>query len=120
MKSHAEYTEKIECSYLFLNTLKKENNFEFFPSVSGLTNSGGQLNLGFSTYALKILYMTKKLEIDYENRIDKWAKYLNTYQKENKNFPKNSFIDEALLKYYKNLPFKEDFKYTYCNKIRNK
>ena len=52
--------------------------------------------------------MTKKLEIDYENRIDKWAKYLNTYQKENKNFPKNSFIDEALLKYYKNLPFKEN------------
>ena len=97
MKSHAEYTEKIECSYLFLNTLKKENNFEFFPSVSGLTNSGGQLNLGFSTYALKYLYMTK-IEIDYENRIDKWAKYLNTYQKENKNFPKNSFIDEALLR----------------------
>ena len=112
MKSHAEYTEKIDCSYLFLNTLKKENDFEFFPSVSGLTNSGGKLNLGFSTYALKILYMTKKLEIDYENRIDKWAKYLNTYQKENKNFPKNSFIDEALLKYYKNLPFKENFKYT--------
>ena len=49
MKSHAEYTEKIECSYLFLNTLKKENNFEFFPSVRGLTNSGGQLNLGISS-----------------------------------------------------------------------
>ena len=30
MKSHAEYTEKIDCSYLFLNTLKKENDFEFF------------------------------------------------------------------------------------------
>ena len=81
MKSLAEYTEKIESSYLFLNTLKKENDFEFFPSASGLTNSGSQLNLGFSTYALKILYMTNKLEIDYENRVDQWAKYLNTYQK---------------------------------------
>ena len=44
----------------FLKDLEKDNQYTFYPSSSGVTEYGKKLNLGFSTFGLKIRYMLLK------------------------------------------------------------
>jgi hypothetical protein len=93
----------------FVNSLKKDNRFEFYPSLSGCTDIGQKINLGFSNYGLKIKFMLG--EISEPNLINDWSEYLNSYQVEDKNFPKNSFVDRAFLDGYNNLDLKNELKF---------
>ena len=78
----------------FLMSLKKNNDFEFYPALDGLTNAGKNINLGFSCFALKCFFILDKWEDLENNEKDRWAKYLNSYQTNNDSkFPYGSFID---------------------------
>lgn len=110
MKNIEKYLDIIENTYEYLESLKKENDFEYFPSRNGLTSYGKNLNLGFSTYALKILYMLRKPEITNQENLDLWSNYINSYQKTINPFPENSFIDEVMINSYKNNNLKSQFK----------
>lgn len=111
MKNLDRYNKKLVNSISYLDNLKKENNFEYSPSLSGVTENGKKLNLGFSTYALKILYMTNKLDTKTEFKKDKWAEYINSYQCDIEKLPKNSFVDHTLLNYYMKSNLKDSLKY---------
>ncbi len=98
-------------SISFLEKLRKNKEFEYRPSTEGVTKNGEYLNLGFSCYALKIYFMTgtwHDLSTEYK---EGWIKYIKSYQSSSKNYPLNSFIDEALLSGFKNLSPKEELKY---------
>ncbi|MDA9732295.1 hypothetical protein N9U41_00465 [Acidimicrobiaceae bacterium] len=86
----------------FLDTLKLKNDFEFKNTIKGNTKNGENLKLGYSCYALKIYYtlgIWNKLNI---NEQKSWINYINSFQTQASRFPKNSYIDEALLNGYKN------------------
>jgi len=95
----------------YLDRLEKEKHYKYFPSIKGLTRNGELLELGFSTYALKIYFMTSKWENLSSQKKDEWIKYINSFQSNIKNFPSNSFVDQHLIGGYKNLSKKEDLKY---------
>ena len=102
MKNSSKYIDIIENTFIFLKSVEKDSEFEYYPSTKGLTKYGENINLGFSTYALKILYMLNKKEFNEKNHLDKWANYINSYQKSIKPFPTNSFIDNVMIDFYKN------------------
>jgi len=82
----------------FLDNLKKSNQYEYRPSLRGTTEQGHNIKLGFSCYALKILYILDNKTIE-DGVFEPWTKYLNSFQKKYKDFPQNSYIDEEFLKY---------------------
>ena len=53
----------------YLNKLEKEKHYKYFPSINALTRNGELLELGFSTYALKIYFMTSRWE-DLKTRMN--------------------------------------------------
>jgi len=97
----------------------KEDIFHFLPAQSGLTNAGKNLKLGFSCYALKMIYILDKwdsLQLDKKN---KWIASINDFQITNSEFPANSFIDDSYIYFYKNQGVEVHIKET-IKKILNK
>ena len=79
----------------FLNNLKKpEEDFSFFPALKGLTNDGKKLSLGFRLLCPKIYYMLGKTK-NIDNLVD-WAVYINSFQRDEKGLPRNSYVDSHL------------------------
>ena len=91
--------------YLF--KLQKNDKVSFHPSLTGLTNEGEKLQLGFSTYGLKLYYMLGIWDQLDNNHKDKWSKFINSFQQNIKSFPKNSYIDPVLLNSYKEQTLKK-------------
>lgn len=85
----------------FLNSLKKNDSiYSYFPVKKGITEYGQKLEVGFSNYALKILFTIGGWDnLTNEDKIN-WTNYINSFQVEKSNFPKNSFIDENYLNYF--------------------
>ena len=107
----------------FLENLKKEENYSFYPALKGLTNVGKSLNLGFSCYGLKIYYMTGAWDKLSEESKKDWLTYLNSFQISSNRFPENSFVDEYLVNDYDSLFTKNYYKYitkTLLNTFLNK
>ncbi len=87
---------------LFLDSLRQDKEkFLFKPVLQGITDYGDRLELGFSTYALKIYFMTGEWDNLKNEEQDIWIKLINSYQINLKGFPINSFIDQAYLDYFK-------------------
>ena len=85
----------------FLRSLKKnENIFSYFPVSTGITKYGQKLEVGFSTYALKILFITGEWNDLKDEHKKNWISYLNSFQVEKSNYPKNSFIDNNYLDFF--------------------
>ena len=101
----------------FLESLKKyEENYLYFPTKLGITQNGSNLSLGFSTYAMKLFYMTGQWN-EFSNSIqNSWINKINSYQNNHEFLPENSYIDEILLNYYLKPPLAKKLK----NKIKNK
>ena len=83
----------------YLEDLKKtDSEFTYYPVKSGITNDGKKLELGFSCYALKILKILNQIDTFSEQKIDNWAKYINSFQSNKDSF----FIDKEYLESFKN------------------
>ena len=71
----------------FLENLRKPNaQFSYFPALSGVTENGKKLNLGFSCYALKIKFMIGQLNDPDTEYINSWVTFINSFQKNNTMF----------------------------------
>lgn len=91
--------ERINKSTDFVKSLNYEK-FYFEPLKEGATNAGKELTLGFMCYGLKFYFMTG-LWNDLDDKIkDDWVDIVNSYQVENSQFPKNSFIDPSYVKHF--------------------
>jgi hypothetical protein len=96
-----ELNEILDSTELYLANLTKEENFKYYPAREGLTTYGKNLELGFSTFAIKILKMINKIE-EYE--IDLWVDYINSFQSlEYENIQNNFFVDPQLADSYNNV-----------------
>ena len=84
----------------YLDTLKKENIFEYFPTKKGLTQQGQDINLGFSCYALKCFHILDNTSLLTEENKEAWGNYLNNYQIESVRFPNYSYVDKNYLLSY--------------------
>ena len=95
----------------FLLSLKGNfNSFKFSPVLEGATKAGEELSLGFSCYVLKCYYMLGLWEkLDSETQSD-WIDYLNSFQKNIKEVPNNSFVDLPMYNFYNSPKRKYAFK----------
>ncbi len=81
----------------YLESLKSSSEDpEYFPVLENITEQGEKIKLGFSCFALKIIFILNQLE-NYD--LKNWTSYLNSYQNNIKGFPDNSFIDNNYLHY---------------------
>ena len=86
---------------LFLESLKQnEKQFLFNPVHEGITEYGEKLELGFSTYALKIYYMSGEWDKLKNQNQEIWIKLINSYQTNLEGFPNNSYIDQSYIDYF--------------------
>ena len=96
----------------FLNSIRKEeNNFSFYPLKRDFTKVGEKLNLGFSCYALKLFHILNIWNELDEKDSSEWKLYLNSFQKNYKSYPSNSFIDDEFLNGYEKLDFSQNVKF---------
>lgn len=87
----------------FLSSLSEgTSNYEYRNALSGNTENGLNLRLGYSCYALKIYYTIGLWEKLDNISKTQWAEYIQSFQKSILTFPKNSYVDEALINGYKN------------------
>ena len=64
-----EINEDFKEKYLvFLQSLSKENEFEYYPASEGLTRDGENISLGFSCFALKSFHILNEWENLSENK----------------------------------------------------
>ena len=64
-----EINEDFKEKYLiFLQSLSKENEFEYYPPSEGLTRDGENISLGFSCFALKSFHILNEWENLSENK----------------------------------------------------
>ena len=93
----------------FINSLKKSET-SFKPVLDGLTESGKNIELGFTCYALKTLYTINSLTVTDSKEIKKFSEFIKSFSKNKKSFPDYSFIDENYLNGYKKKYFLKLFK----------
>ena len=105
----------------YVSSLKKDGEYSYFPALNNLTYYGENLSLGFSTYALKIYFILNEWENLSQEQKNTWINYILSFQKNEKGFPSNSFIDKYLVENYHNLDLKRksiDFTKKTLNLIR--
>ncbi len=90
----------------YISSLKKRNEYSYFPARDNLTYYGKNLSLGFSTYALKIFFILNEWEKLSQEQKNAWINYILTFQKNDNRFPINSFIDKYLVENYQDLDLK--------------
>ena len=95
----------------YVKSLESEKNeFHFFPSKEGLTYWGEKVELGFSCLAIKSLYMLNIWDKLEEKKRLSWVQYINSFQKNKKDIPVNSFVDEVFIKYNQKFDIRRDIK----------
>ena len=103
-----ELNEILDSTEEYLTSLTKKEKFKYYPAKEGLTPYGENLELGFSTFAIKILKMINKIQ-EYE--IDLWVEYINSFQGiEHKNIQNNFFVDPFLVESYDNITLSSTLK----------
>jgi len=98
-------------SNLFLESLKKTKEPSFNPSLGGVSKYGYKLSLGFTCYGLKILKMTGEWENISASQKNNYINHLLSFQKKKSDFPKNYFVDDALISNYEKFFTVENFKF---------
>ncbi len=105
-----DYTDIIDSSEEFLNKLNKGEKFKYLPCLNGLTKNGQNLELGFTTFALKIFKMIDKLEND-SLLLSSWATYINSFQTtQYENIPNNFYVDPAMAVSYQDYSISDSIK----------
>ena len=94
----------VENVFNYLKSLEsKQDRYKFIPASDGLLRNGRNLNLGFSCLALKSFYITGLWDQLTNNEKKGWIEYINSFQKNAKGYPNNSFIDLNYLKGFTDL-----------------
>lgn len=99
----------------FIKNLQTEDQFNFRPANDGLTVYGETLSLGFSCLALKAYFMTSEWDKLSEKQNIEWINFINSFQVEKTKFPKNSFVDNEMIKSYTNKSFDKKVKDQFKN-----
>tara|TARA_B100001287_G_C22686114_1_gene533753 strand:- start:7542 stop:8639 length:1098 start_codon:yes stop_codon:yes gene_type:complete len=114
-----KYIEMIDSSEEFLFNLKKSEEFKYYPCLTGLNEFGNSLELGFTTFALKILKMINKLDRD-PKVLSEWSEFINSFQTNKfRNIPNNFYVDPAMVSSYDNYSITDSLKDN-TKKILNK
>lgn len=95
----------------YLNSLRKlEKSYEYYPAKKGTTQNGKNLSLGLSCYAIKILFTLNRWDEIEKSKRSGWVDYINSFQKNIKSLPSNSYIDNEIYNFYNNPSIKSSFK----------
>ena len=107
-----EINEDFKEKYLiFLQSLSKENEFEYYPASEGLTRDGENISLGFSCFALKSFHILNEWENLSENKKQEWVQYINSFQQDNiTTFDEGSFIDHFYIASIQKLSLTKEIK----------
>ena len=97
------YFQIFESTEEYLFSLSKGEKYKYYPCLEGRTDFGNNLELGFSTFALKLLKMIGKLNQINDKELNGWANFLNSFQTSDYDeLPNNFYVDSELAKSYLN------------------
>ena len=84
----------------FVNSLETKKDFIYIPVKYGFTKYGLDIELGFSCFAIKSLYILDEWKnLNHQIQCE-WINYLNSFQIKNfEYFPDGSFIDQNYFKF---------------------
>lgn len=94
----------------YLESLKRETGFFFNPTNDGLTNHGKNLQVGFSTFALKLYFIFGEWNNLTNNEKNEWISLINSFQLNKESLPRNSYIDSEVYNFYTKPPTKKRIK----------
>ncbi len=94
----------------YIEGLQRDKHFDFSPVNVGITKHGNNLKLGFSCYALKLLFITKKWDQLNSQKQNEWISFINSFQANLLNLPQNSFVDKVFINDYKSFNFNKSAK----------
>jgi len=84
----------------YLDKLKQESGFNFYPVTKAPTSIGKKINMGYNCYAVKLYKLANEwTELNQKNK-DSWIEYLMNFQNNNIQEYRNYFIDPEVIKYF--------------------
>jgi len=95
----------------FIQNLENpDKEFHYYPVLKGSTKDGLNAQLGLSCYAMKCYFMLGLWDELTPIKKKNWTNFINSFQSDSGNFPKNSFIDQTVLNGYKKKNLKKGMK----------
>ncbi len=94
----------------FIDNLKKDKKYTYFPVLKNKTKFGYSGELGFTCFVLKIFYITNRWENLSNLERKEWISFINSFQSDDSGFPINSYIDLNYLEEFNNPVFTVRFK----------
>ena len=84
----------------YIEKLEKKDSFNYKPALNDLTKYGEKLSLGFSTFGIKLKYIFGVWENYTDIQKIESINFINSFQQDDNQFPKNSYIDPYLVASY--------------------
>jgi hypothetical protein len=89
-----------KASINYLDKLKQDSNFNFYPVTKSPTNIGRKINMGYNCYAIKLYKLANEWKNLTQNHKTSWTEYIKGFQT-HKNYEfENYFIDPEVIKYF--------------------
>ena len=86
---------------VYFESLVKNNlRHHIQPMEKGMTLVGSKIQLGYSCFALKSYFITGRWKKLSDKEKNEWVRFIKRFQKNDKRFPSNSFIDSELVNDY--------------------
>ena len=87
-------------SIKYLDSLKQDSNFNYYPVSKSPTYIGKKINMGYNCYAIKLYKITNEWSELSQKYQDSWIKYLMDFQTNEIDVYNNYFIDPMVVEYF--------------------
>ena len=100
MTDYSYFQDIPKLSINFLEKLKQDNEYNYFPVIDSPTRIGKKINMGYNSYAVKLFKLSNQWQSLDSKSQENWIKYLQNFQSSKfKNF-ENYFIDSEVIEYF--------------------
>jgi hypothetical protein len=102
MKNLSMFIDIPRLSIDYVETLRRNRDFDFLPTIKGYTKVGKQINMGYNCYAMKLYVISNDWKGLSENYKNQWVDSLLDFQVHNNITYKNYFLDPKVIQYFNN------------------
>ena len=100
MTDYSYFQDIPKLSINFLEKLKQDSEYNFFPVINSPTKIGKKINMGYNSYAIKLYKLSNEWQNLDSKAKENWIKYLQNFQSSKFKDFENYFIDDEVVKYF--------------------
>ncbi len=100
MTDYSYFQDIPKLSINFLEKLKQDNEFNYFPVIDSPTKIGKKINMGYNCYAIKLFKLSNQWQNLDRKTQESWIKYLQNFQSSKFKDFENYFIDNEVIGYF--------------------